>query len=307
METPNDPQQFDYRIWLSNGLKTEIDILFEKAIGEFSEKPWFKTSSAEDWKEILPFPVPCPEKSWSGRYSQAYAKWIDDEKQWEIRAAIWLDSKKKLLRTLQDQAKKLLPYAVKIINAKYKIHLKPDNIFSTWIESVIHLPLYEFEKIIISVKNVSSFLSQQANQYENRNSEAGRPDDSSKAITVTKQEVELVIKAAQQAKIDNVPFSDLLINFSIEDLDALLVHLKIKDTNGNTTLLNGKKANLHEVITALEGFDLLKEVTRKKKYNSLCLYLGMTLTRTKNGHLTAKNTTRAKAVTYLKQNHLNQK
>ena len=290
METPNDPQPFDYLSLLSNIPKSDLDILFERATTELSEQSWFKTAGGGEQdrisfdendkiitiEKILPFPYPRPDKSFMGRYSQEEAKWQSEERMWSTQAYAWLRLKKQGISKKIIQAKKLISESVDIINKKYKRHLKASDIFNAWIKELENMPLNEFEKFAISIKNLSPFLAKQANEYKNRLTKIT-------VISVTGKDIEDGILEARKAKRKIVPFSDLLVDFTKEDLDLLLMHLKFKNEQGETKLPEKKKSALHGLLKVLTYEGIVKDASRNKLYNSLCEYLCMKPTDVKYG------------------------
>jgi hypothetical protein len=96
-------------------------------------------------------------------------------------------------------------------------------------------------------------------------------------------------------------FVDKLKNgFTEEDLNKLLVHLLMKDREGNT--LDFKRYLLHPVIDALVSKDYFEKGSREKDQKSLSKFLGLPETRIKSGYGNqSEAATRTKAVAYLQK------
>lgn len=98
-------------------------------------------------------------------------------------------------------------------------------------------------------------------------------------------------------------FTDKLINgFTENDLNKLLIHLKIKNSEGET--LEFKKYLMHSVIDALTEYGFFTPKYKVKGQKALSKFLGLKVTRIKEGYggkeeSTAKN----KALAYLKKEH----
>ena len=176
METPNDSQQFDYRTWLSNFPKSELEILFEKETTELSQQSWFKTAGADDIgpavlftepRIVLPFPYPRPERSWLDLYSQEYTEWLEEERMWTRWVTDWLTKNQSKIDFKKHQAQQYITHRVKICNAKCNLNLEPDEILYDWFYSIEHISLTEFLslKILSPKKSIDKVSCELINSF----------------------------------------------------------------------------------------------------------------------------------------------
>jgi hypothetical protein len=179
METSDNSQQFKSLEWLSSLPKSELDILFEKKTNEMCATPWFSPilsndtfpdlpnlslyNVSGDWKQLLPFPEPRPQRTYSGRFSQQEARWLDDERIWNEKANNWLTKKKSEIGYKIYKIKEFFRKGVPLLNSEYKIDLKEDKLIKSWFNSIKNLTLNEFLDLAIS-ENIGPFLANEGNK-----------------------------------------------------------------------------------------------------------------------------------------------
>lgn len=103
-------------------------------------------------------------------------------------------------------------------------------------------------------------------------------------------------------KLEIRPFPELLTdNYSKDDLDRLLIHLRMKDSKGNNIWPQKMKSALYGIIKALDIKNYLIKTTQQERMASLSIYLGLKLTRVKEGYSKVQTETKEKAISFLNQ------
>lgn len=309
MKTPSDSEPFAPFKWTPP--KDEIYDLFQAAILLLTADSWVKIDSAKEWTDVLPYPErltavlpvihPSILVTQPFRAEGIRAIYQMDKSKWASFARTWFSTQKFYIRHQTRQVDKLIEEAIPIINTLYKKRLKNESVSEVWIQTVSNLPLSDFTRLVINTKNLSGFFAQQANEYKNRLTKAPV------LPLLTAKEVEAAIIGVRWSNRKEVPFTELLIDFTEAQFDALLVHLKFKNEQGDTTLSKKRKSALHGLLNGLPK-QKIKDLSRDRLYNSLCRYLGMEITDVKKGY-NSKAEAHAERLTisYMKEQVLTQK
>lgn len=304
METPKIRVPFSRKpIFVGTG--DEIYDLFQNAVIPLMAGPWNRIDATQSWQDVLPYPegltapmptiIPMIAVTQPSRAAGLQAIYHTERGKWASCASEWLKSEKHYIKEQKRQVQKLIDEAIPNINDTYKKRLKPENVFNAWVNSVEGLSQSEFTALRISTKTMSGFLAQQANEYKNRLTTA------TVLPPVTCGEIEGLILENRRAKRKDIPFTELLIDFTKVELDALLVHVKLINEQGETILLEGKKSAIHGLLNGLPG-NKIKDSSRDKLYRSLCQYLGMKITDVKRGYNSqAQNDAERLTISYMRK------
>ena len=118
--------------------------------------------------------------------------------------------------------------------------------------------------------------------------------------TITKPTEQLV--KTKNVKAEVRFFAKLLADgYTVQDLDRLLIHLRMKKSNGENIWPLGMKAALYGVVDALIKKNHLIRVTQIESHISLSKYLGLPETRVKKGYSEIETEIKEKAISFLNQ------